>query len=425
MMNNTCEKLIQDLKGTPKISPSIISVILPEICNFVNTSPNASRIASQFQKLCCSPISSIILNKTLDSSNGINHSRIEQVCRLMSKNNKPDEEEFYNEFCLSWMKSEPAEHQILTYVLASILSPIGLFANILILTTVYKVKKMQNPTGYFICNLAIADLFVILETLLFHTFYKSGTMSIASERVQKFMFPSLDIMLGSASLLHVTAVSIERGIAVALPMKYPFYLSELRAKRLIQGIWVYCTLIFFLSISRIWVVQKFYEETIFFVAVSCSFFIPFVLVTTSYGIIMFSALKSIKMEHSIRKVIAAISRLDDNLLTKATVRPPRFREIKITFNVMTMTIPFVCGWGYFMTCSTYEIAANYKFKGFQNWLIMSLPFLVSCINPLTYIVFTRSLRQSSFRVLSNLCSNIFQRVSYKRKNNRRNSNLNL
>ena len=424
MSNTTCEKLINEFKG-PKISASIINVILPEICGFVHSNPNASTLLIQFHNLCCSPIPTVVLNKTFGSLNNIiNHSRIVQVCRLMAKNNRPDEEEFYNEFCAPWM-IESAEDPIfntLTYILVSLLSPIGLLANLLILTTVYKVKKMRNATGYFMCNLAVADLFVILEMLLFHSLYKSGIMSKVAERVQKFMFPSLDVMLGSASLLHVTAVSVERGIAVALPLRYPRYLSELRAKRLIQGIWIYCVVIFFLGISRVWIESTVYGEIMFFVAVSCSFFIPLILVTTSYSIIMVSALKNMKMEQSIRKVIAAISRVDDKL-SKAIIRPARFREIRVTFNVMTMTIPFVCGWGYFMICSTYEIAANYQFKGFQNWMIMFLPFLVSCVNPLTYIIFTRSLRQSSFLILSSACARFTQRIPYKHNIVRRNTSL--
>ncbi|XP_066935106.1 histamine H2 receptor-like [Clytia hemisphaerica] len=418
-MNVTsCNDIMKMVQPSGTVSADLIHVILPNICGIID-SINASMVTFEeriFYDHCCDPIPFMILNKTVNINNETHPEQlISDVCNYMHHNRNQQEEALYQEICLNSSTNNSSvlnpAWRLLTFIILSLLSPIGFFANVLILMTVYKIKHLRNTTGYFICNLAVSDLLVIFQMLLFVTMYTSGAMSEASPRVQSFFFPTIDVVIGSASLLHVTAVTMERGIAVSMPLRYPRYLNERTANRTIVGIWIYCLVLLVMGLLRIPIVSDVYNSVFFFIAATLSFFIPCILVLVSYGFILVSALKNMKMEKKISKVIVVISMMDqENLEKVASMRPARFREIKIAFNVAIMTVPFVCGWGYFMTCNTYEIVAGKDITGFQNWLIPFVPFVISCLNPLTYLMFTRSLRKSSLMLLSRskLCKKLTQ-----------------
>uniref|UniRef100_A0A7M5X4L6 G-protein coupled receptors family 1 profile domain-containing protein n=1 Tax=Clytia hemisphaerica TaxID=252671 RepID=A0A7M5X4L6_9CNID len=249
---------------------------------------------------------------------------------------------------------------------------------------------------------------------IYVTMYASGAMSNASQQVQSFVFPTFDVVIGSSSLLHVTAVTIERGIAVSMPLRYPRYINGRTANRTIVIIWIYCLALLVMGLLRIPITSELYNSVFFFIAATLSFFIPCVLVLVSYGIIMVSAFKNIKMERRISKDIVLVATLEQDKIDQATsMRPARFREIKIACNVALMTLPFVCGWGYFIGCTTYEIFSGHVLTGFQNWMIPFLPFIISCVNPLTYLMFTRSLRKNSIMLLSRskLCQKLTSFIS--------------
>ena len=330
--------------------------------------------------------------------------------------------QFYNQCCGARVgEGEGGEGVAIlpVYLLLLLLAPIGITANSLIMVTVYKVKRLRNTTGFFICNLAFADILLILEMILYFVYQQSTSQAVHlnQSRFQEYIFPSFDVFLGSASLLLVTAVSIERGVAVARPLKYPRYLSERRAKIIIIVIWAYCGFFFFLGVLRIWIRSDVYAKMFFFTAATLSFFIPCIFVVTSYNIIVFSALKTMKMEKKICKALVAIAAMNQNREQNGggggpnagppvppppaqTVKNNRCREIKVALKVTTLTCPFVVGWGYFMVCNVYEMAADYEFRGVSNFMILFIPFIVSCLNPLTYIMFTRTLRQGAWLILS-------------------------
>ena len=399
--NSDCQDFVHE--SIPNITQSVFPNILPYICKYFDRkSTNATPETEKFYRLCCHS------NKTIHFGNVS-----EELCRYLQSTSSEDES-IYRDLCVvdSDEGYDNNYYFAIIYVVLFILSPIGLTANTLIMMTVYKVKRLRNTTGYIICNLAFADILLIVDMLLY------VILGETNWRVREYIFPSFDVSLGSASLLLVTAVSVERGIAVARPLKYPRYLSEKRAKLLVICIWVYCFVLFIFGVLRIWINNKYYPKVFFYLTVSSSFFFPCILVVFSYNVIVFSALKTMKMEKKICKVIVAISLMNDQKLDQvATVRPNRCRELKVAVKVAALTIPFVCGWGYFMICNVYEIAASFKFKGVANFMILFLPYIVSCVNPLTYLMFTRSLRQGTWMILSrsNACMKIFKLVCHRKE----------
>lgn len=402
----SCQELAQKHLN---VASSIFWKALPVICKELEVnSSTVEPFHEHFYNICCHLNHDIQFANTSHSEN-----TTEEICKYYQSENVL----LHRQYC-SHYPEQRNDYLPFMYAVLIILSPLGLFANTLIMMTVYKVKRLRNTTGYFICNLAFADVLLIIDMLLFFIFDQTSAMSKTSSRVRKFIFPSIDIFLGSASLLLVTAVSVERGIAVARPLKYPRYLSEKRAKVLVLSIWIYCFLLLIFGVLRIWIKNQHYCKILFYITVTLSFFIPCIFVITSYNVIVFSALKTMKMEKKICKVIVAISILNDQKLDQATtVRPNRCRELKVAVKVAALTIPFVCGWGYFMVSNVYELAASYRFQGMANVMILFLPYIIACLNPLTYLMFTRTLRQSTWMILSrsNTCMKIFKLLCRQRR----------
>jgi len=407
---SSCEEilLLAGHQTSGSMASNLIHVILPQICSVIDNIPSVNLTH------CCDPIPSMVLNRTVFPMNDTDPTKlIGDMCSYIESQNNTHSEPLYKELCMYGDTITTGvmhtAYRLLTLIILLLLSPIGFFANALILLTVYKVKHLRNTTGYFICNLAIADLLVIVVMILFVTTFGSGSISVQNPRVTEFLFLTLEAVIGSASLLHVTVVTIERGIAVSMPLRYTRYLNERTANKMIAGIWIYCLILLVMGLLRIPIVSEAYSDVFFFVAATLSFFIPCILVIVSYSFIIVTALKSMKIERKISSVLAVISD-QENLEKVKSMRPARFREIKIAFNVAIMTVPFVCGWGYFMACTIYEIVADDDITGFQNWLIPFVPFVISCLNPLTYLMFTRSLRKSSLMLLSRskLCKKLTQ-----------------
>ena len=295
-----------------------------------------------------------------------------------------------------YMPPEPFTITPATYAIMSLLTPIGLLANLLIIMTVLRAKKLRTTTGFFICHLAIADLLCILSMMAYVIAHSQ--IELKHNFNVLMIFSSLDVFIGSASLLHVTAASVERAIAVAKPMVYPLILCKERAKKVILLIWAYCIVLFIACVARVFVKPIIYNSIIFYIAVCLSFGVPCILVLISYLNISIRALRNLQMEKRIERSLIIVSMLNDSQR-----RAPRYhhqiRELKLALNLTIMTAPFVFGWGYFMICNVYEEVTKTTLVGLKNWFLNMLPYLISCLNPITYLLFTKTLRKEAIKLV--------------------------
>lgn len=280
------------------------------------------------------------------------------------------------------------------HIVVALVSPIGILANLLILIALQKAVRARNSaTLFYIRNLAVADLLNITGLILLLMTYNSNVVNGLPYNCRRFLFSSFDIFVGSASLLHITAVSMDRAFAVLYPIKHLSRATKSRATKTVIGLWVFSLQLLVLALLRIIIVEKSYVDFVYFYAVVLTFFIPCFLVINAYVAIIVTVIKT--NFQLIRSNIRASS--------AATVQTSRYREIKLAFNVIIIIIPYVCGWGYFMILTMYEQAHDVVFTGLLDWFTVALPFLVSCINPLIYLLCTASLKKYSIRLLRKWC----------------------
>ncbi|XP_063696416.1 cardioacceleratory peptide receptor isoform X2 [Culicoides brevitarsis] len=168
--------------------------------------------------------------------------------------------------------------------------------NLAVLTTLFFNKTRKSRMNYFICQLAIADLFVGLLNVLTDIIWRLTVSWRAGEiacKVIRFM----QACVTYSSTYVLVALSIDRYDAITNPMNFSG--SWTRAKRLVAGAWIISACF---SIPMIFL----YEEKVIQDKLQCwielgapwrwqlymclisssLFFIPAIIISTCYAIIL-------------------------------------------------------------------------------------------------------------------------------------------
>uniref|UniRef100_A0A3P8TU08 Neuromedin U receptor 3 n=1 Tax=Amphiprion percula TaxID=161767 RepID=A0A3P8TU08_AMPPE len=115
---------------------------------------------------------------------------------------------------------------------------IGLSGNLLTCAVIAKHKKMRNPTNFYLVSLAASDLLVLLfgMPLEIYDLWQNYPFPFGEYGCyfKTFLFETVCF----ASILNVTALSVERYIAVVHPLKTRYLSTNQHAKRVITIVWV-------------------------------------------------------------------------------------------------------------------------------------------------------------------------------------------
>ncbi|XP_040271765.1 neuromedin-U receptor 2-like [Bufo bufo] len=113
----------------------------------------------------------------------------------------------------------------------------GVAGNLLTCTVIAKHRKMRTPTNLYLFSLAISDLLVLVFGMPLETY----------EMWQNYPFPFgeggchfktfLFEMVCFASILNVTALSVERYLAVVHPLQTKHVMTNAHARRVISVVW--------------------------------------------------------------------------------------------------------------------------------------------------------------------------------------------
>lgn len=112
------------------------------------------------------------------------------------------------------------------------------FGNMLVCMAVSREKALQTTTNYLIVSLAVADLLVATLVMPW-VVYLEVVGEWRFSRIHCDVFVTLDVMMCTASILNLCAISIDRYTAVAMPMLYNTrYSSKRRVSVMIAVVWV-------------------------------------------------------------------------------------------------------------------------------------------------------------------------------------------
>ncbi|XP_034554598.1 neuromedin-U receptor 2 [Notolabrus celidotus] len=115
---------------------------------------------------------------------------------------------------------------------------VGLSGNLLTCAVIAKHKKMRNPTNLYLVSLAMSDLLVLLfgMPLEIYDLWQNYPFPFGEGGClfKTFLFETVCF----ASILNVTALSVERYIAVVHPLKTRYLSTNQHAKRVITIVWL-------------------------------------------------------------------------------------------------------------------------------------------------------------------------------------------
>ncbi|XP_036957461.1 neuromedin-U receptor 2 [Acanthopagrus latus] len=113
----------------------------------------------------------------------------------------------------------------------------GLSGNLLTCVVIARHKKMRNPTNLYLVSLAVSDLLVLLfgMPLEIYDLWQNYPFPFGEGGCyfKTFLFETVCF----ASILNVTALSVERYIAVLHPLKTRYLSTNQHAKRVITILW--------------------------------------------------------------------------------------------------------------------------------------------------------------------------------------------
>ncbi|XP_072922835.1 dopamine receptor D4 related sequence [Hemitrygon akajei] len=113
-----------------------------------------------------------------------------------------------------------------------------MLGNILVCISVLLERSLKTATNYFIVSLAAADLLlaVLVLPLYVYTEFHGGIWTLNMFLCDALM--TMDVMLCTASILNLCAISVDRYIAVIVPLKYNRNQFSSRQLVLIAATWL-------------------------------------------------------------------------------------------------------------------------------------------------------------------------------------------
>ncbi|XP_040429276.1 5-hydroxytryptamine receptor 4 isoform X1 [Anser cygnoides] len=306
---------------------------------------------------------------------------------------------------------------LLTFISAVIL--MAILGNLLVMVAVCRDRQLRKiKTNYFIVSLAFADLLVSVLVMPF------GAIELVQDNwIYGEMFclvrTSLDVLLTTASILHLCCISLDRYYAICCqPLVYRNKMTPLRIAVMLGGCWVIPTFISFLPIMQGWnsigiidlIQQRQFNKAsnstycIFMVnkpyAITCSvvaFYIPFLLMVLAYYRIYVTA-----REHArqIRVLQRAGTPADGRQHPPDQHSTHRMKtETKAAKTLCIIMGCFCLCWAPFFVTNIVDPFINYTVPGKLWTAFLWLGYINSGLNPFLYAFLNKSFRRAFLIIL--------------------------
>lgn len=287
---------------------------------------------------------------------------------------------------------------------------IGFPTNLIIIFLVIRKRRLRNPTNYFVCSLAVADIMVLVWLVI----WVLGIQNVLSTTdVKRFIIPPIDIFLGVASMVNVACVSADRGIAVVYPLRYEFIMTKRRSFFTIIIVWMFAFALLIAAFLRIYCNNATYITAVLYAGFS-GYFIPVSVIIISYSVIFVVIVRKLKSIRDLERVVSNVTGPGDGACCgdvtvtvsnkKKRRRRKLLRELKVTANILFIVVPFTTGWSYFIGTHIYEHAYKVTILNeAHNVAMIVIPWLLSGLNPIIYLLLNRSLRKAMMERVKKIC----------------------
>ena len=278
-------------------------------------------------------------------------------------------------------ESSPFETSIIiNSVLNALLIPICIAGNVLVLAAVWRNPSLRTPSIILLCSLAVSDLFVGFLAL-------PVNIAVALTPLSRVSFDSLlskarfflIIQLCGVSLETMTAISVDRYLALRYHMRYPSMMTSRRATCLAATFWCKNVILSLLSIWK--------KNTILLVAV------VFVALCLFISSITYNAIYRIVRHH--QHQIHAQQQAVQSMNAEQNLKIQAKKRAANTF------IYYICMLlCYFPAAISILIWMTYKEHWNIRWRFAdTILFMNSAINPFLYFWRNREVREAVLKIV--------------------------
>ncbi|AWP07897.1 putative D(4) dopamine receptor [Scophthalmus maximus] len=129
-------------------------------------------------------------------------------------------------------------HNLPALLFGVLLIVVIICGNLLVCLSVFTEKALKTTTNYFIVSLAVADLMlaVLVLPLFVYSEFQDSVWTLNTTLCDGLM--TMDVMLCTASIFNLCAISIDRFIAVSIPLNYNRKHVDLRQTVLLSATWI-------------------------------------------------------------------------------------------------------------------------------------------------------------------------------------------
>ncbi|XP_076144243.1 5-hydroxytryptamine receptor 4 [Alosa pseudoharengus] len=315
------------------------------------------------------------------------------------------------------------DERVALIVFLSLVMLMSVLGNLLVMVAVCKDRQLRKiKTNYFIVSLAFADLLVSVLVMPFGAIELIRQDWIFGETFC-LVRTSLDVLLTTASILHLCCISLDRYYAICCqPLVYRNKMTPLRVALMIGGCWVIPTVISFLPIMQGWNsigIHDLIEERqnmgnnstacVFMVnkpyALTCSvvaFYIPLGLMVLAYQRIYVTAREHARQIGALQRAGGAASSSGSGGPHDSAVHQRNHRMRTETKAAKTLCIIMGCFclcWAPFFITNVVDPFIDYTVPEKLWSACLWLGYINSMLNPILYAFLNKSFRRAFLIIL--------------------------
>ena len=279
---------------------------------------------------------------------------------------------------LHGLKSDE-ESSIINSVLNALLIPICITGNVLVLAAVWRNPSLRTPSTILLCSLAVSDLFVGFLVLPVNIAIALVPLSRSSSdpRLSQASVV-LTFQLCGVSFDTMTAISVDRYLALRYHMRYPNMMTSRRATCVAATFW--CKNVI-LSLLSIWKENAILLVVVVFVALC--FFISLITYSAIYRIVRHH-------QHQIHAQQQAVQ----------SMNAEQNRKIQAKKRAANTFIYYICMLlCYFPWAVSTLITVTYKERWNISLYFYTIVYMNSALNPFLYIWRNREVRRAVLKIL--------------------------
>ena len=262
-----------------------------------------------------------------------------------------------------------------------------IFGNVLVIVAFSVFHRIRTVTNCFLVSLACTDLCVAIFSMPIWTVYLLTGPGWLLDHLLTKIWTIADILLGTASIVNLTVISLDRLICIKKPMVYPQIMTPSKVRTALVLIWLYSFLLALIS-------YFFWNFALFnFIVSILSFFLPLVFIIIAYVLIFKVALRQTRCIHS---------NLPDQGLRARPSRYNFLKELKAAKTLAVVVGCFVVCWCPFVVLNMiYSLCVQCPIVNPNVILVTKwMHYGNSLVNPLIYACMNKDFRISFKKLLT-------------------------